>query len=255
MATTSSNANGAPLSKTESYSASKSAMAAIFGSDHKYAKDAKEASTQSSAAAVSSTSPTSAPPDARAQSGVEPPSGIQGAGTATEPYDQGNAPENVAEQTPKTVVNGGSTTTQSKTEPLSGVQGKGTQDEPFDQGNSNGMSFVLYLLCIRSLQMQTSDVTCTDKAIRKQKPQLPTNQLTLRYSSLQRRHLQRRRKQNLKRRKQKRATAEAARWRHRRPAQIATNAVSVPARLRMAVTRRALAKGARVIHPVVAWEG
>lgn len=27
-----------------------------------------------------------------AQAGEEPPSGIQGAGTATEPYDQGNAP-------------------------------------------------------------------------------------------------------------------------------------------------------------------
>jgi len=29
---------------------------------------------------------------APAQSGEEPPSGIQGKGTATEPYDQGNAP-------------------------------------------------------------------------------------------------------------------------------------------------------------------
>ncbi|EXJ75192.1 uncharacterized protein A1O5_01888 [Cladophialophora psammophila CBS 110553] len=56
------------------------------------------------------------------QSGEEPPSGIQGKGTLDQPYDQGNAPENVA--------------VRSDQEPLSGVQGKGTATEPYDQGNA-----------------------------------------------------------------------------------------------------------------------
>ncbi|KAK5075801.1 hypothetical protein LTR70_009998 [Exophiala xenobiotica] len=54
------------------------------------------------------------------QSGVEPPSGIQGRGTADEPYDQGNQP---AQATGPGV------------EPPSGQQGKGTIDQPYDQGN------------------------------------------------------------------------------------------------------------------------
>jgi len=58
---------------------------------------------------------------ASTQSGIEPPSGIQGKGTVSEPFDQGNAPENIGE---------------SGQEPLSGVQGKGTVTEPYDQGNA-----------------------------------------------------------------------------------------------------------------------
>lgn len=57
------------------------------------------------------------------QSGVEPPSGIQGRGTADEPYDQGNQP---AQATGPGV------------EPPSGQQGKGTIDQPYDQGNQPG---------------------------------------------------------------------------------------------------------------------
>lgn len=100
-------ANGAPLSKTESYSASKSAMAAIFGKDHKYSQ-AKQA-------------------DPATESGEEPPSGVKGKGTINEPYDQGNAPAQA--------TNG--------EEPLSGVTGKGTADEPYDQGNKAGKHFAL----------------------------------------------------------------------------------------------------------------
>ncbi|OCT45003.1 hypothetical protein CLCR_06323 [Cladophialophora carrionii] len=59
---------------------------------------------------------------ATTQSGIEPPSGIQGKGTVDEPYDQGNAPEEIG--------------VQSGQEPLSGVQGKGTAAEPYDQGNA-----------------------------------------------------------------------------------------------------------------------
>lgn len=102
MSTANGSANGAPLSPQTSYSASKSAMAAIFGPDHRYNKD-----------------------EPKKASAVEPPSGIQGKGTTDEPYDQGNAPEAVA------------STTQSQ-EPLSGAQGKGTKDEPYDQGNAGG---------------------------------------------------------------------------------------------------------------------
>ncbi|KAJ4305937.1 hypothetical protein N0V90_001470 [Kalmusia sp. IMI 367209] len=59
--------------------------------------------------------------------GTEPVSGVQGKGTATEPYDQGNA----ADPTDPTTSN----ETAGK-EPVSGLQGKGTATEPFDQGNS-----------------------------------------------------------------------------------------------------------------------
>jgi hypothetical protein len=102
-----SDANGAPLSPQTSYSASKSAMAAIFGPDHRYSKESEQ----------------------KTQSKVEPPSGIEGKGTVNEPYDQGNAPENIAENNKATAEG---------TEPVSGVQGKGTKDEPFDQGNAGG---------------------------------------------------------------------------------------------------------------------
>ena len=102
MSTANGSANGAPLSPQTSYSASKSAMAAIFGPDHRYSKD-----------------------ESKKASGIEPPSGIQGKGTTNEPYDQGNAPETIA------------STTQSQ-EPLSGAQGKGTRDEPYDRGNAGG---------------------------------------------------------------------------------------------------------------------
>jgi len=55
--------------------------------------------------------------------GVEPPSGIQGKGTADKPYDQGNQPDQA---------------TGPGIEPPSGQQGKGTVDEPYDQGNQPG---------------------------------------------------------------------------------------------------------------------
>ena len=118
-----SDANGAPLSKQTSYSASKSAMAAIFGKDHKYSKDAEQ----------------------KSQSQVEPPSGIKGKGTIDEPFDQGNAPENIAEGK----------------EPVSGVQGKGTKDQPYDQGNAGGKSLSDFstpvsLLFSRALSSQIS---------------------------------------------------------------------------------------------------
>lgn len=150
-------ANGAPLSPQTSYSASKSAMAAIFGPDHKYSKDS--AAAEQKAAAAQSQSSKAEPPSgikgkgtvdepydqgnkpanisataeaaaAKAQSSsskVEPPSGIKGKGTVDEPYDQGNAPANVP-----------AAPGQPGQEPLSGVQGKGTKDEPYDQGNAGG---------------------------------------------------------------------------------------------------------------------
>ncbi len=60
-----------------------------------------------------------------AQSGVEPVSGLQGKGTATEPYDQGNADDPVL----------------SGEEPPSGVQGQGTTTDPYDGGNAPGEFF------------------------------------------------------------------------------------------------------------------
>ncbi len=57
-----------------------------------------------------------------AQSGVEPVSGLQGKGTATDPYDQGNADDPVL----------------SGEEPPSGVQGEGTATDPYDGGNAPG---------------------------------------------------------------------------------------------------------------------
>jgi len=58
-------------------------------------------------------------------SGEEPPSGIQGQGTRSAPYDQGNQPEQNA-----TVGTEGT-----GTEPPSGQQGSGTINEPYDGGN------------------------------------------------------------------------------------------------------------------------
>lgn len=52
----------------------------------------------------------------------EPPAGIQGAGTAEQPYDQGNQAE-------QSVVS---------EEPISGVKGPGTAEKPYDQGNQPG---------------------------------------------------------------------------------------------------------------------
>ena len=117
-------ADGGPLKKTESYSASKSAMAAIFGKDHRYAKESPAAVPEEGVASGSGS-----------QSGQEPPSGVKGKGTATEPYDQGNAPEQIArDAAQKNPVNGAP----SGEEPVSGVKGKGTADEPYDQGNTGG---------------------------------------------------------------------------------------------------------------------
>jgi hypothetical protein len=118
MTSTSASANGAPLKKTESYSASKSAMAAIFGPDHKYNK------------ASEGTSDTVASGSGTRQ---EPPSGVQGKGTAEEPYDQGNAPEQIGSKSSTAATNGAV-----GEEPVSGVKGKGTADQPYDQGNAGG---------------------------------------------------------------------------------------------------------------------
>ncbi|KAI9370801.1 hypothetical protein BJX61DRAFT_514077 [Aspergillus egyptiacus] len=52
------------------------------------------------------------------QHGEEPISGVQGKGTATDPYDAGNREEQVLQN-----------------EPLSGAQGKGTVTDPYDAGN------------------------------------------------------------------------------------------------------------------------
>ena len=57
----------------------------------------------------------------------EPISGKTGTGTADEPYDQGNAGDDVQEQVQ-----------QSGEEPISGETGKGTVEVPFDQGNAPG---------------------------------------------------------------------------------------------------------------------
>jgi hypothetical protein len=53
----------------------------------------------------------------------EPPSDIKGAGTADEPYDQGNQPE---------------TTTQPGSEPPNTQEGAGTAEKPYDGGNQPG---------------------------------------------------------------------------------------------------------------------
>lgn len=60
--------------------------------------------------------------DGATQSGEEPVSGLQGKGTVTEPYDQGNADDPV----------------RSGEEPPSGIQGKGTATDPYDAGNAPG---------------------------------------------------------------------------------------------------------------------
>jgi len=57
-----------------------------------------------------------------AQSGEEPVSGVQGKGTATDPYDAGNSTD------PAPALSG--------EEPPSGFQGKGTSTDPFDGGNA-----------------------------------------------------------------------------------------------------------------------
>jgi hypothetical protein len=59
-----------------------------------------------------------------AQSGEEPVSGVQGKGTATDPYDAGNSTD------PAPALSG--------EEPPSGIQGKGTATEPYDGGNAPG---------------------------------------------------------------------------------------------------------------------
>ncbi|KAL1592625.1 hypothetical protein SLS60_011041 [Paraconiothyrium brasiliense] len=59
--------------------------------------------------------------------GNEPVSGVQGKGTATEPYDKGNS-EDPTDPATRNETAG--------EEPVSGLQGKGTATDPFDQGNS-----------------------------------------------------------------------------------------------------------------------
>jgi hypothetical protein len=55
----------------------------------------------------------------------EPPCGVQGRGTASSPYDQGNEPETT-------------TKSASGTEPPNSKQGAGTADEAYDKGNQPG---------------------------------------------------------------------------------------------------------------------
>ncbi|CAE7033029.1 hypothetical protein PTNB73_04936 [Pyrenophora teres f. teres] len=66
--------------------------------------------------------------------GKEPISGEQGMGTATQPFDQGNAATPLATAEKGTFLDYASNETLGK-EPLSGALGKGTVTEPFDQGN------------------------------------------------------------------------------------------------------------------------
>ena len=90
--------------------------------------------------------------------GKEPISGEEGKGTATEPFDKGNAGELSFSSTcctaftDRTTATPLDTTADKKTyldysnnetagtEPVSGQQGKGTASEPFDQGNSGESS-------------------------------------------------------------------------------------------------------------------
>lgn len=60
----------------------------------------------------------------------EPPSGVQGSGTANAPYDQGNTPEAASQSA-------------SENEPPNAKQGAGTADEAFDGGNQPGESYHL----------------------------------------------------------------------------------------------------------------
>ncbi|KAF1836299.1 hypothetical protein BDW02DRAFT_245456 [Decorospora gaudefroyi] len=71
--------------------------------------------------------------------GKEPISGVEGSGTAAQPYDQGNAATPLAAADKPTFLDYGTTTTTDMDtagkEPVSGALGKGTVTEPFDQGN------------------------------------------------------------------------------------------------------------------------
>lgn len=58
-----------------------------------------------------------------AQQTEEPVSGVQGQGTQSEPYDQGNQADQAAGP---------------GIEPPSGKQGKGTAEDPYDGGNEPG---------------------------------------------------------------------------------------------------------------------
>ena len=62
--------------------------------------------------------------DNETRANQEPLSGETGKGTATDPYDAGNAADN--------------THPKSGTEPLSGQTGPGTATEPYDAGNTAG---------------------------------------------------------------------------------------------------------------------
>lgn len=67
--------------------------------------------------------------------GKEPVSGEKGAGTATDPYDQGNAATPLATADKADFIDSSNNETAGK-EPVSGVLGSGTATEPFDQGNN-----------------------------------------------------------------------------------------------------------------------
>ncbi|CAO2651973.1 Nn.00g002560.m01.CDS01 [Neocucurbitaria sp. VM-36] len=68
--------------------------------------------------------------------GKEPISGEEGKGTATEPFDKGNAATPLDTTADKKTFLDYSNNETAGTEPVSGQQGKGTASEPFDQGNS-----------------------------------------------------------------------------------------------------------------------
>ena len=74
----------------------------------------------------------------------EPPSGLQGSGTPSSPYDGGNAPETTSDSVKSTTSGPTSTSTSDSSsskngeEPPNAQKGAGTVNEPFDGGNKPG---------------------------------------------------------------------------------------------------------------------
>lgn len=81
----------------------------------------------------------------------EPVSGVQGAGTADQPYDQGNQPEQAAGP---------------GIEPPSGQTGKGTATEPYDQGNQPGRRSSQYPKARNS-----TDLVCREQTLHHRRAQ------------------------------------------------------------------------------------
>lgn len=81
--------------------------------------------------------------------GNEPVSGVQGKGTATDPFDKGNS-EDPTDPTTRNETAG--------QEPVSGLRGKGTATEPFDQGNLADSTNTATLPIREKSSTETSDV-------------------------------------------------------------------------------------------------